>query len=148
MPSSETACRQVVVDIVEAAFAAEGFAVAADRLPRAAGQDGEVHVAASPEGPSEEDPRDVSMLKVSVLLQLYLGFDPTPNADYVVDPVTIEDYADRLRTAFRNPAGTNDDVLWYPRLTRIDFPPDPTGNISRLEAHISGWAQNAAGIGA
>jgi hypothetical protein len=146
--ATETACRQVVKNIVNAEFAPEGFVVADDRLPRAAGQDGKTHVAASPEGPSEENARDVGMLKVTVLLQLYRGFDPTPNADYAVDPTIIEGYAGRLRSAFRNPTGANDDTLWYPRLTRIEFPPDPTGNSSRLEAYISGWAQNDAGVGA
>jgi hypothetical protein len=145
MAGIEQEVRDRVKDVVEAEFTAEGFEVADDKLGRSAGKDGEAVLAVYPER-TGEDTRNVAYLEVQVVLQLYLAYEPVPDENIVVNPGVIEGYADRLREAFRTQStGTGSD-FWFLRLRRIEFPDDPTGNKSRLEAYISGWGENAAGL--
>jgi hypothetical protein len=144
MASAETNVRNAVIDIVENEFSSEGWTVAHDKLGRSAGKDGDAF-ACSPER-SGENPRNVLMLEVDVLLQVYLKFEPVPDENIAVDPTAIESAADRLRTAFQDESGGTGSDMWFLRLRRIEFPDDPTGNKTRLEAHITGWANNDAGI--
>lgn len=145
MTATETLVRARVKQVVEAEFAAEGFTVENDKLPRAAGRDGRNRLAVSPEEASEQF-SDVTVLEVNVLLQFYLAFEAKPDENIAVDPGVIEGYADRLRTAFQanSDGGTGD--FWFLRLTGIDYPDDPTGNKSRLEAHFTARASNPAGL--
>jgi hypothetical protein len=145
MSAPETLVRDRVQAIVNAEFTAEGFTAADDKLLRAAGSDGANHLAVSPER-AEEDSRNVGRLVVTVLLQLYLAFDPKPDPDRVVDPTVIEGYADRLRVAFRTQSSGYTGDFWFLRLKRVEYPDDPTGNKSRLEAYIEGDADNPAGL--
>lgn len=145
MTATETLVRTRVKSVVEAEFSSEGYTVENDKLPRAAGRDGRDRLACSPDDATEAF-QDVGMLEVTVLLQVYLAFNPKPDENYAVDPVTIEGIADRLRTAFRaNSSGTTDD-LWFLRLASVTYPDDPTGNKSRLEARIVARAANDAGL--
>jgi hypothetical protein len=85
------------------------------------------------------------VLEVEVVLQLYLAFEAVPDEDIQRNPSVIEGYADRLRTAFRTQSSGTTADLWFLRLTGIEYPDDPTGNKTRLEATIVGRAQNRAG---
>lgn len=145
MASAATSVRQRVIDIVEAEFAAEGLTVANDKLPRAAGKEGVAVAAVYPEAEYER-PGLVIELVVPVVLQIYLAYDAEPDETIVVDPTVIEDYGDRLRDAFRTQSSGNTGDMWFLRLTRIDYPDDPTGNKSRLEAQIEGHASNYASL--
>ncbi len=144
MSATETLARNAVKAAVEAEFSAEGYTVTNDKLTRAAGKDGDA-LAVSPDA-SYEDPRYVGMLITQVLLQVYLKYDPTPDENITVDPSDIEAIAGRLRHKFRTSSqGTGGD-FWWLRLIRIDFPDDPTGNKSRLEATFEVRADNEAGL--
>lgn len=145
MSAPETLVRARIKAIVDAEFAPEGFVAADDKLLRATGSDGNIHVAVSPER-AEEDTRNVGRLIVTTLLQIYLGFDPVPDPARVVDPTVIEGYGNRLRTAFRAQSSGSTGDFWFLRLTRIEYPDDPTGNKSRLDAYIEGDADNPAGL--
>lgn len=142
--AAETQVRSRVKSIFATVFTSEGWTAADDRLTRAAGKDG-TQAAVYPEA-ARERPGNVEILDIPVVLQLYLAYDAVPDENIVVDPGIIEGYADRLRTGFQTQSGANDPDFWYLRLQRIEYPPDPTGNISRLEAYIVGEARNRAGI--
>lgn len=143
MASAATTVRNRVIEIVEDEFGDEGLVVTNDKLPRAAGQ-GATVAAVYPEA-EYEAPGRVLELRVPVVLQIYMAYDAEPDETIVVDPSVIEAYGDRLRTAFNTQSSGNSADMWFLRLQRIDYPDDPTGNKSRLEARIEGYAQNLAG---
>lgn len=127
-------------------FTTEGFVAGNDKLLRAAGKDGSAQAAVSANF-SEPDRNVQCQLNVEVLVQLYLAFDPTPNDSLVIDPTTIQNYGARIRSAF-SPAATSgiSDELWYFTVGRIEYPDDPTGNKTRLEARVIGYADNQAAM--
>jgi hypothetical protein len=50
-----------------------------------------------------------------------------------------------LRRAFSAESGGTGDDFWFLRLRSIEYPDDPTGNKTRLEARFTAWAHNPAG---
>lgn len=144
MTPPETLVRQRVQAIFASTFSAESWTAANDKLPRAAGKDGETVAACYPEE-ARERPGNVEVLEIPVVLQLYLAYTAEPDEFIVVDPTVIEDYGDRLRRAFNTESSGNSSDFWGLRLIRIEYPDDPTGNKSRLEAFVVGMAENPAG---
>ena len=143
MTPPATAVRQRVREIVEDEFSAEGWEVTDDKLPRASGHDGVTRLAVYPED-EHVQARNHYELIVPVVLQVYLGYEAKIDEFQQVDPGIIEAIGDRLRRAFENSSvGTTSD-LWFLNLIRIEYPDDPTGNKSRLEAHIEGHCENPA----
>lgn len=143
MASAATTVRQRVIDIVEDEFTAEAITVTNDKLPRAAGKDGATVAAVYPEAEYERPGRVIELV-VPVVLQIYMAYEAEPDETIAVDPTVIEGYADRLREAFRTQSSGNTGDMWFLRLQRIDYPDDPTGNKSRLEARIEGYGNNQA----
>lgn len=146
MAAPATLARARVKAIVETEFSPESVTVEADKLLRAAARDGRTRVACSPISEGEV-PRNVNELEVSLLLQYYLPFKEKPDENYAVDPVAIEAIADRIRRAFRAQSGGTTSDMWFLRLRRIEYPDDPTGNKTRLEAQITAWCDNPAALG-
>jgi hypothetical protein len=142
MAVPETEARARVKSVVEAAIPA--VTVENDRLPRAAGRDG-LRVAVSPIRAAEE-PRQVGTLVVPILLQFYLAYEDRPDEEISRDPAEIEEIADTLRRAFQQNSSGNTADMWYLRWKFCDYPPDPTGNITRLEAEIEARSNNPAGL--
>lgn len=144
MAVPETLTRQRVKELFDAEFDAEGFAVENDKIGRSAGMEiaSGARAACSPERAQPQAAR-MNVLEVPVVLQLYLAYEAEPDETIVVDPAVIEGYGDRIRRMFNGEASTGlDDDLWYLQLSRIEYPDDPTGNKSRLEAYISGFMGN------
>lgn len=146
MPSAATSVRARVKQVVDAEFAGEGYVVEDDKLPRAAGRDGVARLATYPER-ERESFKDVNVLEIEVVLQLYLPYTAEPDETIVVDPSVIEDIGARLRAAFQTQSDGDSGDFWYLRLAGIEYPDDPTGNKSRLEATFTARAQNAAALG-
>lgn len=146
MAAAATLVRARVKEVVEAEFAAENYHVADDKLPRAAGRDGQVALACYPES-ERESFRDANVLDITVVLQLYLPYEAVPDEHIERDPTEIEELAARLRSAFRTQSNGNDADFWFLRLTNIEYPDDPTGNRTRLEAQFAACAQNEAVLG-
>lgn len=145
MPATEILLMERVAQIADAEFTPEGLVTEFDRLGRSAGFDGRDRMAVSVERAAERAGQ-VMVLEPEATLQLYLSYDATPDSTIAVDPRVIAAYADRLRAAFRqNSSGTTGD-LWYVRLTRVEYPDDPTGNKSRLEATILANGNNTAAM--
>lgn len=143
MASLATLTRARVKEVVEAEFSDRSWTVADDKLLRAAGHKGSDEIAVFPEA-EREKPGAVNQLECPVWLQVYLAYDANLDEDQVVDPTIIEEIAERLRAAFADESGGDSADLWFLRLQRIEYPDDPTGNKSRLEALITGYGANQA----
>jgi hypothetical protein len=145
MAAPATLVRARVKEVVEDEFSAEGFTVADDKLLRAHGKDG-TELAVSPDF-ERESYGNVNVLEVGVFLQVYLEYDASPDEGIVVDPSIIEGYGDRLRRAFQTESDGTTADLWFLRLTGIEYPDDPTGNKTRLEARFTARCENPAALG-
>jgi hypothetical protein len=135
-----------VKEVVEAEFAAEGYVVEDDKLPRAAGRDGAARLAVYPDR-ERQSFRDANVLDIAVVLQVYLPYTAEPDETIAYDPGLIEAVADRLRRAFQTESDGATEDFWFLHLTDIEYPDDPTGNRSRLEATFSACATNHAALG-
>jgi hypothetical protein len=144
MPGLEEQTMDRVKEIVEDVFSAASWTVEYDRLPRAAGHKGKDELAVFPEA-ARERPGRVEELVAPVVLQIYPAYEAEIDEHQQVDPRIIVRVADELRDAFKDASGGDNTDLWFLRLTRIEYPDDPTGNKSRLEAYIEGHGQNQAG---
>jgi len=122
-----------------------GYTVENDKLTRSAGNKGQIRVACYPEEEVQNFGRAIE-LTVRVRLQLYLAYNDSPNEETAVDPGIIEAIGDRLRNAFKGDVGGTTQDLWFLHLTRIEYPDDPTGNKSRLEAEIQSRAANQSAL--
>jgi hypothetical protein len=145
MSAPETLLLDRIKTVFDTEFAPQSFVLSRDRLLRADGKDGTAKTGMYPTT-TQEDTRNANMLVVGAVVQLYLPFNPDPaaNEHAVVDPTTIIGYADRFRRAIG--AGGNDvgnvTDFWYLRVPRIDYPVDPSGNVTRFEAQVEGRCDN------
>jgi hypothetical protein len=140
----ETVARARLIALLEAEFADIPLEVRSDRLNESQGQEGPIG-AVYPSN-SAEDSRDGQVLDTVLFVQLFRQWDNALDPKQVVDPSDIEEWAERLRRAVRADldAAGFDEHLWYFRVQKIDYNPDPSGNISRLVATIVTFAQNPA----
>ena len=149
MSAPETDSRARVKQAVATAFSAEGWTAGDDRFGRSKGM-GEPHDQASISVTplyARERLNKAWLLDIGILVQFYLGYDAEPDETIVRDSTVIEGYANRLRAQFAG-AGARVDTgdAWYLRWTGVEYPVDPTGNITRFEATIIGEAKNAAAL--
>ena len=120
-------------------FAPDGFSVLDDKLTRAMGRDGN-YIGISPV--EERDGESAHTLEAEILVQIYGYYDPQINEYQQVDPATAEGWADRLRDSLRPEAFSGDNDCWYFRVKDVEYPDDPTGNKSRVEAKVVGYGPN------
>lgn len=137
----ETAARLRLIGILQTEFT--GLDVRSDKLNESQGQDSDIG-AVYPSN-AMENPRDGLVLDTTVYVQLFRKWDNRLDAKQVVDPAAIEEWAERLRRACQADLATpGDEHVWYFRVVRVDYPPDPSGNISRLLATVAVDSQNPA----
>ena len=139
--SPSTTIRGIIKDVLETEFAGDGLIVLDDRLHPSLGSDGAI-AGVSPLNETEVD-LQASTLVTRVRVQVYGFWDKQVDNAQTVDPSAIEAWAHRFRVALRAQAqGTTGD-FWFLRLVAVDYPPDPTGNITRFEAEVHGWGANS-----
>lgn len=140
----ETAARARLMSLVATEFAAESVDVRSDKLNESMGTTGPV--AGVYPGAAVENPRHGLVLDTVVFVQLFRQWDNRLDPLQQVDPAAIEEWAERLRRAVRDDldAAGFDAHLWYFRVQKIEYNPDPSGNISRLLATVTADSQNAA----
>lgn len=143
----ETKLRNTILAILHDEFDAEGVSVRSDRLLSATGEDG-AYAAVYPDSNTEWS-EDANVGSIFVTLQFHLRFDAgwASRPDLAVDPEAIETIAERIRqrvAAIHGATDSPDASGWFFRILRTDYPPDPTGNITRLEMTIGGFSQNTA----
>lgn len=82
----------------------------------------------------------------AIRVQVFLQWRRQVSPDYVANPAAIEAIAERFREAFygaTHPYAGSKGV-WDLRIIRVDYLPDPTGQITRLEATVVSIGQNFA----
>lgn len=143
MTPPETLARQALISMLEAEFAAEGYPVKDDKLHGSVGAWGPV-IAVYPDR-SMTSGANAFVNEMRLVVQFYDAFERKVDPNQEVSPSIIEGYADRFRNALRtrNP-DPNVGAAWYFMLDQIVFPPDPTGNITRFEAHLTVRGNNGA----
>ncbi len=142
----ETRLRERLIDALTTEFAAEGIRFLNDKLHDSKGQEGAI--GAVYPGPSQVQQGNELVLEPTAYVQLFGKWSREVDANKTVDPTPIEVWAERIRRACQSDGfeGTEegDEHLWWYAVNRIDFPPDPGGNISRLLVTVTGKAANPA----
>lgn len=143
MVAPETQARQALLSLMQAEFAGDGVAFKDDKLHGSVGHNGSA-IGCYPER-SVAYSRDRLVNEMHFVVQFYGKYDLRVDPNQTVSPSAVEGYADRFRSAMksRNP-DVNDAAVWYFNLDQIVFPPDPTGNITRFEAHLTAYGNNGA----
>lgn len=98
---------------------------------------------------TEVEGRQVLVQDTAAAVQVFLPWAPPRGQvrpDFVADPAVLEEYAERLREAVyggTHPINATRGV-WDLRLTRVDYQPDPTGQITRFTATVVAIGENFA----
>lgn len=139
----ETAARQRLIALLNVEFAADEVTIKSDKLNESLAQD--KHLGAVYPATATENPRQGLVLDTIVYVQLFRQWDNRIDANQEVDPAAIEEWAERLRRVCQSDLSTpGDQHVWYFTVQRIEYPPDPSGNISRLLATIAVQGENSA----
>jgi hypothetical protein len=137
----ETAARGRLIALLTKEFEPEGLTIKSDRLHESLGREGAlggVFPAATAEARGQ-----AIVLESVVHVQLFRKWSAEVDPKQAVDPAAIEEWAERLRRAVRVDNKTPGNAhLWYYVVQKIDYPPDPSGNISRLQATLLARSQN------
>lgn len=142
----ETALRARLIAALEDEFETEGIKFLNDKLHDSKGREGAIGGVYP--GPSQVQLSNELILEPTAYVQLFGKWTAEVDPNKTVDPTPIEEWAERIRRACQSDevegAGDGDEHLWFYSVTRIDFPEDPGGNITRLLATVIGKAQNPA----
>lgn len=139
-----TLVRQQLKSIVSSEFAAENVKIYDDRLHASLGSEGNV-CGLYPRREIEWS-RDVNVLEIEVVVQMFSRYNLEVDPHQTVNPAKIEDWADRFRTATNALSQINDPNCWFFRVVEVTYPPDPTGNITRFEAVIRAYGNNSGQV--
>lgn len=146
----ETRLRQRLITALTAEFEVEGIKFLNDRVHDSLGQNGAIGGVYP--GATQQQSNNEFVLEPTAYVQLFGKWTAVVDAKRTIDPTPIEEWAERIRRACHadgvEGAIGADEHLWYYSVTRIEFPPDPGGNISRLLATVVGKAANPALTGA
>lgn len=133
----------VVENIIVEEFASEGFVVTHDKLHESIGWEG-TEIGLYPI--SEPIMEGNSLVReIHMMVQFYGMWEKDIDPATIVDPRLITSYAYRLENAVRSNevrVGGSDEI-WYFDVMDIEYPDDPTGNISRFHAIIRAFRNNA-----
>lgn len=145
MIAAETTARARLMQLIEIEFAADSLTVEDDKIHDSLGQKG--HIAGVYPGPSGEMIGNGFVLESTIYVQIFRQWDPRIDPTQSVSPGAIEEWAERFRRATRLDLETAGDAhLWYYTVQRIEYPPDPTGNITRLFAVVEAKSQNPSWV--
>lgn len=142
----ETRLRERLIAALIAEFEPEGVLFLNDKLHDSKGREGSI--GAVYPGPSQTQQGNELILEPTAYIQLFGKWTAEVDPDKTVDPTPIEEWGERVRRACQSDGGEGtiggDEHLWWYSVTRIDYPEDPGGNITRLFATVIGKAQNPA----
>lgn len=140
----ETMMRQLVLDALNEEFAGEVEFID-DKLHPALGVDGPVGGVYP--GERGDMASQQLVVELTCYVQLFLKWDKKIDPSQTVSPGPIEEAAERIARAIEAVEPNSHEAgphLWEAHVTRVTYPQDPTGNITRLEATVFGRAQNPA----
>lgn len=139
--SPETEARKALITLISAEFVPEGLEVRDDRLHGSLGQGEAVAGCFPTESVATRAVKLVNEYHITV--QLFGKWEKIVDPEQTVSPALIEEWAERLRRVVKK-ADPHTAAVWYFELERIKFVPDPTGNITRLEATLVARGNNSA----
>jgi hypothetical protein len=114
-----------------------------DRLSDSLGEDG-AYAAIFPSMGQQLD-TDTLVQETQLVVQAFQPWTKQIQPKMQIDPRPIANLAERFRRAARaNSSYVGDAHDWYWLVTAIEYPPDPTGNITRFVALVVGYSANAA----
>jgi hypothetical protein len=139
----ETTVRARLIALLEKEFEDDGVTIRSDRLHESLGT--EAPVGGVYPAQAGENPKNGVILESTVHVQLFRRWTAEVNPKQAVDPGAIEEWAERLRRACQDDnEAVGDKYLWFYSVIKVEYPPDPSGNISRLLATVLARAQNPA----
>lgn len=142
--SPETALRQRIIAALNAEFEPEGIKFLNDRVHDSKGQEGAIGGVYPL--PTQLMVGNEQVIEPSAAVQLFGKWQAVVDPNRTIDPTPVEEWAERIRRALHDDGNAGvegaDEHLWYYTVTRIEYPPDPGGNISRLLVTVVGKAQN------
>lgn len=141
MAAAATELRTLIRAALDAEFAPEGITFADDKLSGAVATDrarGAVYPRSEQEGTKTLDQA------VEAIIQLYAQWDKQIDPEQSVSPALIEDYAERVKRALLAVNSPGTEKGWFFRVIRVDYLPDPTGNITRAELTVRSFGENTA----
>lgn len=141
--SPETALRHRLISVLTTEFTAEGVKFLNDKLHDSLGQKAPIG-AVYPNVTAEMVGQGL-VEDTTVTVQLFAKWKREINPEETVSPDLIEEWAERLRRACRADGlgAPGNAHLWYYRVLKVEFPHDPSGNITRLLATVQSSSQNA-----
>lgn len=146
MTAPETRLRDRLITALTAEFASEEIKFLNDKLHDSKGREGAI--GAVYPGPTQAPLGNELIVEPTAYIQLFGKWQAVVDPDRTVDPTPIEEWAERIRRACQSDGAEGvvggDEHLWFYSVTRVDYPPDPAGNISRLLVTVVGKAQNPA----
>ena len=83
------------------------------------------------------------VMRMFVAVQVFARWDPEIDPAQRVDPALIEGWAWRFQRRCKTASHTNTDHVYWFNVVQINYPADPTDNITRFEALLEGWEPNA-----
>lgn len=153
----ETVLREALIDALEDAFDGDTEAEAGrpgpftfldDRLHEARGSDAELSAGGAIGGVyperSAERPGQSVVLETTAVIQLFGYWRRDIDPAQTVSPALAEEYAERIRRAVQGASYTTDNHLWFFQVVEMDYPKDPTGNITRCVARVRAYSDNPA----
>lgn len=142
----ETALRARLIETLTKEFEVEGIRFLNDRLHDSKGREGAI--GAVYPGPTQVQFADENVLEPTAYVQLFRKWTAEVDPNKAVDPTAIEEFGERIRRACEEDSAQGAEAgtshLWFYSVRRIEYPPDPGGNITRLLATVVGTAQNPA----
>lgn len=142
----ETALRQALIDELTTEFAAEGFEFKDDKLHGAIKlEPGQAVGGVYPERAAAR-PNQTIVQETYVIVQLFGYWKREISPETVASPTQVEEWAERIRRrthlAQANTPGQAN--RWFYEVQEVRYPPDPTGNITRLSATVRAFSDNTA----
>ena len=83
------------------------------------------------------------VMSMFVIVQVFGRWDPEIDPAQKVDPALIEGWAWRWQRRCRTASHTNTAHVYWFNVAQIEYPPDPTDNITRFHCLIEGFEPNA-----
>lgn len=80
--------------------------------------------------------------EINIIVQFFGKYEKKVDRQQSVDPGVIEDQAEVFRQLLAGDPRSAD--VWWFELMRLDYPPDPTGNITRFVAYVTARANNTS----
>lgn len=139
----ETEIRNVIKSVIQTEFSGLEFIYSDDKIHESLGSDGTARIATSPLR-RYKSLDDANVREVEVLVQFYLPYNLKVDPEQAVDPSVIEGYAEQFEAAIKDPSRVSSDLVWYFVIDLLEYPEDPTGNMTRFEAQVRSVGTNTA----